>query len=390
MTLVAGVLFVVVGGGEAEASEVILEPVASGGQDPFFDSVATSAVEVQAGGVEQVAGGSGAVESLGGDTPGLYGGTGQDAVCDPGALVGFLEEHRAKATAFARPLGISPRDIAEYVGGLTPVVLREDTRVTNHGFKDGQATPLQSVLQAGTAVLVDDLGVPRVRCACGNPLAEPAAVGGEPDYVGTRWGGFDETRLIAVSAAPGPLPEFELVDVDTGEAYEQRVGSGMLMLAQDGLGLVAFGTQEDETIRLLTEEMGPPEEEHEIWCGVGSESSNPQPSGTLTIWDRLRISTGESAGFFSWTFSIRTIDNVPMGDSELTTPEGLDQSMTIEDFKRTYAPDESEVRDPEGWGMIHATPTFAAILEHGELVSITAAASEIDRLGVPEICAYLD
>ena len=29
------------------------------------------------------------------------------------------------------------------------------------------------VLQAGTAVMVDDRGVPRAKCSCGNPLREP-------------------------------------------------------------------------------------------------------------------------------------------------------------------------------------------------------------------------
>ena len=56
-----------------------------------------------------------------------------------------------------------------YLRGLTSVVLRADTQVTNHGFRDARVTGFQSVLQAGTAVLVDNRGVPRVRCACGSP-----------------------------------------------------------------------------------------------------------------------------------------------------------------------------------------------------------------------------
>ena len=66
-----------------------------------------------------------------------------------------------------------PGSVPAFLRGLTPVVLRADTRVTNHGFRDGSATSFQSVLQAGTAVLVDDHGAPRVRCACGNPLKAP-------------------------------------------------------------------------------------------------------------------------------------------------------------------------------------------------------------------------
>ena len=62
--------------------------------------------------------------------------------------------------------------------------LRADTRVTNHGFVDGHATALQSVLQAGTAVLVDDHGRPRVKCGCGNPLLDPVATPITPSYTG--------------------------------------------------------------------------------------------------------------------------------------------------------------------------------------------------------------
>ena len=45
--------------------------------------------------------------------------------------------------------------------------------MTNHSFVDGRAVAFQSILQAGTAVLVDKDGVPVARCRCGNPLLEP-------------------------------------------------------------------------------------------------------------------------------------------------------------------------------------------------------------------------
>src|SRR2546429_115073 len=75
--------------------------------------------------------------------------------------------------------GIEPNDIATYVASLTPVILTSDTLVTNHGYANGHATTLRSVLQAGTAVMVDNTGVPRVKCNCGNPLtpAGPTPIG---------------------------------------------------------------------------------------------------------------------------------------------------------------------------------------------------------------------
>ena len=225
MVVAVGV-FVVVSGSEDEAkAEVFLAPAASGGEDPFTDSVATEEVAVKGGGVKDVGGGDASVESVEGSTPQLYGGTGDQAVCDQDKLAAFLKRNPEKGRAFASVVGVAPSGLDEYIAGLTPVVLREDTRVTNHGFADGRATSLQSVLQAGTAVLVDRRGVPRVRCACGNPLSEPVAVSGAPAYSGDQWQGFDAHRLVAVHPAAKPVDSFELVNVNTGKTYDQTPGS---------------------------------------------------------------------------------------------------------------------------------------------------------------------
>ncbi len=160
-----------------------------------------------------------------GGTPGLYGGTRDDGACDPAQLVKFLGENPDKARAWAEVLGIDPSRIAEYVARLTPVVLIADTRVTNHGYADGRATPRQSVLQAGTAALVDDRGVPRVRCRCGNPLLEPEPVQADRSYTGPSWEGFDPVSVAVVSPSEAPLATLVLTDVDTGERFERPVGS---------------------------------------------------------------------------------------------------------------------------------------------------------------------
>ncbi|MBW3603063.1 MAG: DUF2510 domain-containing protein [Actinobacteria bacterium] len=211
----AGIAFLTTTG-EAEA-EVRLQPVGTSGEDPFTGSVATSTVTELAGDGRELGG------TVEGGAPGLYGGTGEDAVCDAEALASFLEDNPAKAAAFARVVGVEPGAVGDYVASLTPVVLRADTRVTNHGFRGGRATPFDAVLQAGTAVMVDDRGVPRVRCACGNPLAEPGEAS-TSGFAGAQWEGFDEGRLVAVSGSGRPLDRFELVDVRTGETYEQAAG----------------------------------------------------------------------------------------------------------------------------------------------------------------------
>lgn len=88
-----------------------------------------------------------------GDRERLYGGTLDNASCDREQMITFLESHPAQAAAFvealnadptlhwsgARPLTVS--DLPTYLRELTPVLLRVDTRVTNHGFDGLHATP---------------------------------------------------------------------------------------------------------------------------------------------------------------------------------------------------------------------------------------------------------
>jgi hypothetical protein len=104
------------------------------------------------------------------------------------------------------------------------VILLADTRVTNHGFDDGITTPRQSVLQAGTPVLIDDRGVPRTRCASGNPLTPRQRESGGVTYLGDPWPGFEPDALVAIE--PGDAVDvFVLVDVETGEPFSRPVGT---------------------------------------------------------------------------------------------------------------------------------------------------------------------
>lgn len=226
VALVAGAVVFLGGDDEASASEVTLEPVSVPTPDPFTDSVAGD--ESAASGADAriaPAGGTAAGgEQLPGSTPGLYGGTRNAAVCDADQLVAFLEANPDKAEAWAGVVGTTPEGIGAYVATLTPVVLTRDTRVTNHGYRNGKATTIPAVLQAGTAVLVDRFGVPRVKCGCGNPLSEPAPVTSATRYVGTRWAGFSETTIVVVTVTV-QVEVFVLVDVDTDGLYTRPPGS---------------------------------------------------------------------------------------------------------------------------------------------------------------------
>lgn len=104
-----------------------------------------------------------------------FGGSGSDKVCDRDKLIRFLKEHPDRLREWARVLDITPtyKAVSKYIARLHPVTLTRDTQVTNHSFSNGRAVPFQAILQAGTAVLVDDYGRPVARCRCGNPLKEP-------------------------------------------------------------------------------------------------------------------------------------------------------------------------------------------------------------------------
>jgi len=109
---------------------------------------------------------------------GPYGGSGSDKVCDRDLLIRYLKSNPDRMRAWAEVLGLRPdyRTVSRYIAKLHPVTLTRDTQVTNHSFANGRATAFQSILQAGTAVLVDEFGHPVARCRCGNPLTEPTYV----------------------------------------------------------------------------------------------------------------------------------------------------------------------------------------------------------------------
>ncbi|MEZ5383051.1 MAG: zinc ribbon domain-containing protein [Microthrixaceae bacterium] len=211
----------------ATAEEVILEPVNYETPDPVTDSVATqteSAVQEDVVRVAAPQGGSAGGQQVAGAQAGLFGGTRNNKVCDREQLITFLAANPAKGEAWAGVHGITADSIPTFVRSLTPVALTRDTRVTNHGFKNGRITTINSVLQAGTAVLVDNFGVPRVKCGCGNPLLEPKALTTSSRYVGTRWPTFAPERTIVVIKEV-EVNNFILVNFEDGSLFDRAVGT---------------------------------------------------------------------------------------------------------------------------------------------------------------------
>jgi hypothetical protein len=230
VVLVALVTFIVVivRSDPASANEVVLAGALEPGPDPYTPSVAkepapgTSVAPTTAPTVAPPSPGS--TRTYDGGQPGLYGGTRDVSSCDPELMLRYLDENPDKKAAWAGVQGIAASEVRSYVARLTPVVLRADTWVVNHGYANGRATTIAAVLQVGTAVLVDAYGVPRVKCYCGNPLTPPT-VYANPTYVGVRWATFTPTTVVVVQQNTTIINDFTIIDTYTGEPFVRPAGS---------------------------------------------------------------------------------------------------------------------------------------------------------------------
>lgn len=195
-------------GGDRNIAEMSYISASDPGPSPFTDSVAQVdrddivpvARQTLTGGVE-------------GGTEQLYGGSGSRAVCDAEGLIRNLKGMPDRRAAFAGALGLSNGQVDSYIRSLKPVVLMHDTWVTNHSYSNGRALPFQATLQAGTAVLVDAYGVPRVKCDCGNPLAQRWSGYVVPSST-APWPGYDPRRVIYVYA-----PEYHRTTINVTNIY---------------------------------------------------------------------------------------------------------------------------------------------------------------------------
>jgi hypothetical protein len=203
------------------ASEVSAQPINTAGSNPFTASVGKDhpGVTPPAG----AASSSGGPATYTASTPGLYGGTRNYKSCNASQLVSFLQQNPSKAAAWASALHIQTSQIKDYVSKLTSVLLRTDTRVTNHGYVNGQASAFQAVLQAGTAVMVDQYGQPVVKCYCGNPLGAPMLLS-SPTYTGPTWSGFSTTNITIVQQSTTIIKQYILYDPDNGMLFPRTAG----------------------------------------------------------------------------------------------------------------------------------------------------------------------
>ncbi|MFI2038983.1 DUF6777 domain-containing protein [Streptomyces bottropensis] len=212
--------------GDSAGGEVFLQAAGKSGPDPFTESTATdsSTPPETPTATPSSSEPANVTRAVDGSSPGLYGGTRKVSSCDVEKQIKVLGANPAKNDAFASVAGVEPSGVPAYLRSLTPVQLRMDTRVTNHGYRDGAATSYQAVLQSGTAVLVDDRGVPRVRCACGNPLKPPVALKTTPEPKGDSWPSYRPQNVVVVEPSTTVINVFVLYDPEHDDWFTRPAG----------------------------------------------------------------------------------------------------------------------------------------------------------------------
>ncbi|MGR3936524.1 DUF6777 domain-containing protein [Streptomyces sp. BRA346] len=170
-----------------------------------------------------------------GDTPGLYSGAPGRKPCDRQELIRDLKATPKKAAAWARVQHIRPERIRAYVHRLSGVVLRSDTYARTYGYQ-GRVKPAATVLQAGTAVLVDRRGMPVVKCASGNPIRAAAPKkNAEPTFTGPEWSGFSRNAVTVIRPAPDAVKRITVVTIGKSELFRRVIGDAKGKKARDAV-----------------------------------------------------------------------------------------------------------------------------------------------------------
>nr|WP_189956279.1 DUF6777 domain-containing protein [Streptomyces alanosinicus] len=330
--VVLAVVFTRPGGGSAAKGEVFLQSASSSGQDPFTESTAKqSSAPPPPAASAAATGTANAVQGVQGGAPGLYSGTQRTPACDIERQIKAFQADPGTNKAFASVAGVQPSGVPAYLRSLTPVQLRVDTRVTNHGYRGGTATAYQSVLQAGTAVLVDSHGVPRVRCACGNPLTPPVAQKTTPKLVGPRWSAYRPSNVVVVTPAPAIVNIFVLYDPHHDDWIHRHRGDQDCRHDQHGK---------------------PPEHPHPWNPPTPSTSGKPSPSASTSSSSSPSSSSSSSPSSPSSSSSSSSSPSSSSSSSSSSSPpsSSSQSSSAPSESTSSSSPSESKSSEPPSSG----------------------------------------
>jgi hypothetical protein len=239
-------------------------------------------------------------------------------------MIDFLQANPGKADAWAGVLGISRSEIPDYVAELTPLILRADTAVTNHGFVNGRANAIPAILQAGPAVLVDKYGVPRVKCYCGNPLTPPRYPA-EPVYTGPQWPTFKPGGVVIIEQSVTVINVITVVDIETNVAFGRPVGSDGTrdtVAPEEGATPLDRPESAEEAVEYIRQGLTACLEEE--FAAASGEGLSFSPEEAQALIDGLQYSasepdngivtvtvTGPEGDFATWTVDIDTGEITP-------------------------------------------------------------------------------
>jgi hypothetical protein len=247
LATLAGVVIVkrgIVFGHQHTPDTLVLAAANAPGDDPFISSVVINSPPVSAAADQQIAttneqlptSQERGVRLVSGTHPGLYGDVGIQNPCDAASITNALYSHSDRVQVWAQTQSIQADQIQFYMNTLTPVVMTADTWVTSHRYSRARAVSFQAILQAGSAVMIDPAGVPRVQCASGNPLSPPASenITTLPQS-GTSWPGYSAQNVVAIeytnapSSFADPVPtspasQFSLIDLSNGNPLPRKTG----------------------------------------------------------------------------------------------------------------------------------------------------------------------
>lgn len=228
--------------GSTVAAPVQLQPVTFRNPESFTDSIVSISDDELITLAASAMGDSHPEGDLSGDTSLLYATVPGRKICDRSLLSNALAANEELRVAWAEAAGVAPEQAAATVSTLHPVILRSDTAVTNHSYRDGSASEFQAILQAGTPVLIDASGTPRVQCSCGNPLGEPKSADAV-EFEGERWEHFDDSSVLRVKPSTTPVEQITALNLTDGSETQVRTSpdavlDGYLVVDDSGTSVV--------------------------------------------------------------------------------------------------------------------------------------------------------
>jgi hypothetical protein len=129
-------------------------------------------------------------------------------------------------------------------------------------------------------------------------------------------------------------------EVPASAAPSTTVAAPSIVLARDGLGVVAFGTDADGAVAALTAVLGPPTEDTG-WVDPLTISTCPGTELRRVSWGALAVLLGDPAAtgtgvrrFFAYSYgNVAGVEPQPAG---FVTPEGIGVGASVADLRAAY------------------------------------------------------